>query len=219
MKYLAPSLSLFLVAFALFWKSVDADVKQPFSLVSVDMLEKYVYRGMPNLLTIQVPNAKSVKVTGDGLTKVDDFGHYKFSPGSGTEAKLNVEAIMQNGSKFKDVITLRIGNIPGRRNFFSGFDSYCDIPKLTVEQFDRGKLSATRDFRYEETITVKEFKVRIPGKSIMTVASDSLPENLISDVKKLKKGSQLMFYDIKVKSSLFPTMGCDKNAPILLEVR
>lgn len=192
---------------------------KPFSVVEVDRLEKYVYRGIPNEISVSVPGSKSVNVTGNGLEKLDDSGHYKFTPGGGTTAILRINAVMADGSKFRDSAVLRIGNIPARINYFSGETSnFSSIPKMNFDRLDQGKLTVRRDLRIEETYDIRSFTVKIPGKNPVIMNSDSLSPEIMRDVRKLKRGAQITMYDIKGRSSLFSGMLCDRNGPIVIEI-
>lgn len=220
MKHLQNLVSGMVLVASAFVATDFATAAKPFAVVSVDKLEKFVYRGIPNPITIQVPNAKSVKVSCEGLKKIDEFGHYTFNPGAGTRATVKIEAIMNSGLKYKDSVILRIGNIPSRRNYFAGVTSYYgEIPKLGYDTFDNGKLTIERDYRYEETFKIDGFMVKVPGMAALEMRSDSLSQEAMKSIRKLKRGNQVTIYDIKGKSSLSTMILCDKSHPILLEIK
>jgi hypothetical protein len=76
--------------------SQDTIVYPKLSVVSLDKV-KVVYRGVDNPITVAVPNAKSYKVSRNGVSLQDD-GSYIIRPGLGLETKVYIEIILEDDS-------------------------------------------------------------------------------------------------------------------------
>ena len=59
---------------------------------------KVVYRGIPNSLSIEVPNCKSFTAKAVGLTK-SSINLYNLNPGSGSEVEITIDIVLKNGKK------------------------------------------------------------------------------------------------------------------------
>lgn len=57
--------------------------------IIVNKESKIVYRGIPNSLSIEVPNSKSFTATADGLTMISK-NLYEINPGAGLEVIISV---------------------------------------------------------------------------------------------------------------------------------
>lgn len=79
------------------------------SVISAEKLN-VIYRGVPNPIKIAVPGAKSFSVSAEGykFEKIDSLGNYKLYPGAGKEAKILIEAQMEDGSVLREEKVFRI---------------------------------------------------------------------------------------------------------------
>ena len=89
--------------------TIAIDKPSNISVVSADKMN-VVYRGVPNPISIAVPNAKSFVVSGNGLTFVK--GKYLLSAGLGKETKIIVEIENFDGYKLTEEHIFRIKGLP-----------------------------------------------------------------------------------------------------------
>jgi len=121
--------------FFLFFTSVlfaqNDTIKVPEQTLSVIGLDRMnvVYRGVPNPISIAVNNAKSYKITGNGVSQNED-GKYVIRPESGSETKVYVEIEKLDGSKVVEEHLFRIKGLPSG---FVTLDGYGCNQKCVVE--------------------------------------------------------------------------------------
>ena len=89
--------------------TIAIDKPSNISVVSADKMN-VVYRGVPNPISIAVPNAKSFVVSGNGLTFVK--GKYLLSAGLGKETKIIVEIENFDGYRLTEEHIFRIKGLP-----------------------------------------------------------------------------------------------------------
>jgi len=78
--------------------------------IIVNKESKIVYRGIPNSLSIEVPNCKSFTATADGLTKSSN-NLYNLNPGRGSEVVITIDIVLKNNKKKTEKHVLEIREI------------------------------------------------------------------------------------------------------------
>ena len=74
--------------------------------IIVDKDSKIVYRGIPNILSIEVPNCKSFKASGEGLSLMSK-NIYNLNAGSGLETIITIDIVLKNNKKKTEKIFLK----------------------------------------------------------------------------------------------------------------
>ena len=109
-QYYCILLLLFSFSFYAQNDTIPVVKKVNISVVSADRMN-IVYRGISNPISIAVNNAKSYKITGDGVSQNED-GKYFLKAGSGLETKVLVEIENFDASKVTEEHIFRIKGLP-----------------------------------------------------------------------------------------------------------
>lgn len=195
---------------------------------SVVSLEKVnvVYRGLPNLISIAVPNCKSFTASGIGLYKYAE-GKYQLLPGSGIESIIIIDIVLNDGSTKKEVHKFRIKNIPKAYGAINGLISHQSMILMSKEELKNATISIDfpKDFLYDLNINLKQFVVKIGNKSIVIEGTkftkevidliDKLPINSIFEIQDLKpdKHCDNCCYSIinPIKIMIIETINSEEN--------
>lgn len=166
------------------------------SVVSADKMN-VVYRGLPNPISISVPNCKSFTATGDGLYKNND-GSYQIVPRPGLETTITIEIVLTDNSIKKEEHKFRIKNIPNLYGKINGL--YCNqsILLMTKKELINAEISIDfpKDFVYEMNFELKQFVVEINNKSIV-IAGNKFTNKVIDLINKLPINSRFKITDLK----------------------
>jgi gliding motility-associated protein GldM len=172
--------------------------KPKIGVISVDKLN-VVYRGIQNPISIAVPNAKSFKASGLGVTFSN--GHYFISPGQGNEVIVTLEIILEDDSKVVEEHVFRIKNIPrplGKINN-RNCDSYVT---MDITELKNAKISVYQDdFLFDWNFEVTSFVIKKEKKPAIIVDGNTINENTLSELNRLKKGDIITIAAIKYKVS------------------
>lgn len=200
-------------------KAVKKD--SAYTLLSVDRAKKTIYRGLKNPLTIVVPNAVSTKVEGNGVMKIDDFGHYRISPGTGTTSEIRITATMPDGSTYKDTKIFNVKNVPAPTVHL---DQTKWIPgatagSLTEDDLKKAEISLHMvDFDYDLRFVVTGFRVLFPNGKSLDVEGTKLDAKATEMLKKVRHNAEIKIQNIRVA----PISGDDvllfKSTPISIKV-
>jgi hypothetical protein len=168
--------------------------------ITLDKSTNSVYRGLPNPVTVVVPNAVLVDVQGDGLIKLGD-GHYNLQPGSGKRCKVIVRATMPDGNVFQHSKYFEIRNVPAPIPLFNGVAG--DNPLAMVrEEVASGTISVgMSDFDYDLTFSVTAFSIKFPDKRRFEVKGNRFNNRAMRLLKKCKPGSGIEITGIKTTNS------------------
>lgn len=166
------------------------------SVVSADKMN-VVYRGLPNPISIAVPNCKSFTATGNGLFKNKD-GTYQLVPGSGIESIIILDIILNDGSTKKEEHKFRIKNIPYLYGKINGLYCYQSILLMTKKELINAVISigCPKDFVYELNFELKQFVVEINNKSVV-IEGNKFTKEVIDLINKLPINSTFKIIDFK----------------------
>lgn len=204
-------LLLFIYAFSF---AQNDSIQQPvISFVSTEKM-KIAYRGLPNPISIAVPG-KKFTAEAPGLTKVSE-GKYMLHPEPGVKTIINVTYVDDAGITKIEKHQIRILNMHGLIPALNG-NQVCPACNLrfTIEALNNAEVSAQiPDLLYENLkFEVKGFSVRIPKKEPIIVEGNKFNAEIFSNLKSVKKGSQVIIYDIKTNLPY-----SSKMAPIVFEI-
>lgn len=176
-----------------------AKTDSAYAVFSVDRARKTVYRGMKNPLTIVVPNAVWIKAEGNGLMKLDEFGHYQISPGMGTKAEIKITAGMPDGSTFHETRSINIRNVPNPKVYLS---ETITNGSLTEEQLKKAEVQLVMaDFDYDMEWTVTSFEVMFPYGKKVKVKGNKLDSKALELLKKIKHNVPITISNVAGESS------------------
>lgn len=193
-------LSLLFCQFLLAQNDTASVSKPKLGVISVDKLN-VVYRGIANPISIAVPNAKSFKASGLGVTFSN--GHYFISPGQGNEVVVTLEIILEDDSKIIEEHLLRILNFPpvlGRINNRNCPDC---IVLMKLSELENAEITVY----FENLLTglkfnVSSFSIEFSDNKNIDVNGNKIDENTFNQLKKLKKNSEFKIYNINYTKGL-----------------
>lgn len=166
------------------------------SVVSADKMN-VVYRGLPNPISISVPNCKSFTAIGDGLYKNND-GSYQIVPRAGLETKFTIEIVLLDNSIKKEEHKFRIKNIPNLYGKINGL--YCNqsILLMTRKELINAEISIgfPNDFVFEINFELKQFVVDILNKFIV-IEGNKFTNEVKDLINKLPINSRFKIIDLK----------------------
>ncbi|AWH85735.1 hypothetical protein HYN59_11725 [Flavobacterium album] len=175
---------------------------QNISVISAEKLN-IVYRGIENPIKIAVPGAKSFKAFAkdSALVKTDSVGNYMLRAGSGNEMKIDIEAIMPDGSILHEEKSFKILGLPMLEAAIDG-NVICRICsfELTKQQLIDAKLTVLfPELFYMEPAEAERFEIFIFNKhktQHIKVEGSKMSAEAIAIIKKSKPGTEIMIHKI-----------------------
>ncbi len=186
--------------------------------IIVNKESKIVYRGIPNSLSIEVPNCKSFTATADGLTMISK-NLYEINPGAGLEVIISVEILLKSNKKKIEKFCFKIKGVSGFATTINGRNGFVRMQK---KQF----LDASIKVRFEDKNlnflnNVTGYSLKIPGMTSIQVIGNKIDLNIYEKILKNSSiGDQITISDIRFKvleESLKGGM-CFKTTPIVIEI-
>jgi hypothetical protein len=201
----------------------DLPVKKDsaYALVLVDRTKKTVYRGIQNPLTIIVPNAVSTKVEGAGVMKVDEFGHYKISPGLGTKAEIKITANMRDGSVFKEVRSFNIRNTPAPKCVLTNTKMTAGTSgiSLTDDEIKQAEVAMEMvDFDYDFNFIVTGFEIAFPYDIIIDVEGTKFNGKALDMLSKMKHNTEIKIQNVRTAPLAYGDIVLFRVDPIVIKV-
>ena len=189
-------------------RHTDKDIITPKNL-------KVVYRGIPNELFIDVPNAKSFEVSGNGITKKDK-NTYNLNPAEGIEAIVTINIILKSGKKITENQVFKIRSLPSTSSIFNGIEDR--IIKLQKSSLKNGVVSLIfPDKNLEKIFKITKFTLKISGMGPIVIDGNKIDDKMFEIVnKKVSQGDQLTIYDIKTSSNFGAI--CILTSPIIIQI-
>ncbi|SFB08649.1 GldM C-terminal domain-containing protein [Flavobacterium swingsii] len=176
--------------------SISPVKKGNISVVSADRMN-VVYRGIQNPISIAVNNAKSYKITGDGVSQNED-GKYVLRAGAGTETKVIVEIEKLDGAKVTEEHIFRIKGLPkpiGTLN--DEYSTNGSVLRFTKEELKKAIVNYKMiDFLFNINPEVTQFNLSINNKSI-TVEGNKFNNEALKIINSAKKRDYLIISNIK----------------------
>jgi gliding motility-associated protein GldM len=185
--------------------------------ISADKMN-VVYRGVVNPMTISFAGVTADKVTASapGLSSAGG-GKYNMSPGSGTEAVINVTGTLPDGSKVSDKKTFRIKGIPGPTGTIRGEMGVVKGPKSSLEISTIG--AKLVDFDFEVGLDVVGFNLKVTGQPTVVVSGNKLNPQCKAVLSKAGRGDQVTISEIKTKLVGAGSYLLPRTAPVIYEIQ
>lgn len=175
----------------------DTITKPQHSLISLDKV-KVVYRGIDNLITVAVPNAKEYWVSGPGVSKLDEPNRYLIRPGSGTELKIVVKIIFEDNSFVYEEHVYQIKGLPMPTATLNGNYSTQGLLHFSLEELKSAKLDVIlMDFLFKIDLKITQFTIKVPRKDSLTVQGNIFTDEVFELLKNARKKDYIIISDIK----------------------
>jgi hypothetical protein len=159
---------------------------------------KVIYRGIPNSLFIDVPNSKSFKVYGNGLTMYSKNSYYINPDKESLEVIINIDIVLKNNKKIteKHLFKIRnLGKVIATINFIE--ENNIKLQKSNLK-------GATLRIKFEDEnlkqdfIFITKFKVKIPGRKDIEINGNSIYDKAFEEINKYSsKNDIITIYDIR----------------------
>jgi hypothetical protein len=197
-QYYCILLLLFSFSFYAQNDTIPVVKKTNISVVSADKMN-VVYRGMPNPISIAVPNTKSFTATGDGLTF--ENGKYILRP-TGKEVVINVVYKSKKGVSINEKHLFRIiplPNISYTINNESGC-GHCGAMEFTKKELKDAIIGFTfHDLVYDVfDIKAERFNIHIDGHETMTIMGNKLTDEVFKVIENSKEGTVIIISGVRV---------------------
>ena len=172
---------------------------------------------------MQCPGAKSFTATAkdSALVKIDNLGNYTLRAGSGTEMKINIDAIMKDNSTLHEEKVFRILGLPAPMGLINGENCEICTVNLSKKELEDAIISVgIKDFLYidrnSDFFVAKSFVIIINELEI-PVEGNKLNIEALKIISKLKSGTILIIDNIKYGK--FSVEAIPKRAsPIVIEI-
>jgi hypothetical protein len=176
----------------------DTITKPQHSVISLDKV-KVVYRGIDNLITVAVPNAKEYWVSGPGVSKLDEPDKYLIRPGSGTELKIVVKIIFEDNSFVYEEHVYQIKGLPRPIPTLNDEFSTQGLLTFKLEELKKAELGIKFiDFIYGDfNPYVTQFSIKVPRNPTLTINGNIFNEEVLHLLKKARKKDIILISNIK----------------------
>lgn len=164
--------------------------------IIVDKDSKIVYRGIPNSLSIEVPNCKSFKASGEGLSLMSK-NIYNLNAGSGLETIITVDIVLKNNKKKTEKHLFKInslGNLVATLNYND--ESYIRLQKNKIEQSVLRVKFEDKNLQ-QDFITIRKFKIKIADRKEIEVLGNRIDSDAFQLINKYSRiNDEITIYDI-----------------------
>lgn len=172
------------------------------SVIGLDKMN-VVYRGIPNPISIAVNDAKSFKISGEGVSQNED-GKYIIHPKSGTETKVFVEIEKIDGKNIVEEHTIRIKGLPS--GFVTINSSGCNrkcVVELSKDEIQGAIIDYEMpEFLFDYKINVTQFEIILLDKKYdkigknITIQGNKIDNKTCSIIKKMHNISFLIIHNV-----------------------
>lgn len=176
---------------------------------------KVVFRGIKNELIIDVPNCKSFKASGAGLSLISK-NLYNLNPGAGTEAMITIDIVLKNNEKRTEKHKFEIKNI---KNLVSSINSLSTNIKISKKQLENSLIKVEiPDKNLNLGFRVTGFTIFLKSGKTFEIKGNKIDKLTIERLNRIiQKGDKIKFSDIKFVFSKDTSCGmfCKVNALII----
>lgn len=206
---------IFFLFFSLSIYAQDTLVHSKQSVIALDNMN-VVYRGVPNPISIAVNDAKSYKITGNGVKQNED-GSYTLSPGSGLTTKVYVEITKHDDTVLVEEHEFRIKSLSSPIATINDQYSTNSFLVFNKENLKDAIIRLTiAEFPWEiKLMEIISFKVIYKNKAVF-VEGSKINREALELIMKAKRNSLIIIDDIKFKES--PNVEYRKIKPIFIKL-
>ena len=180
---------------------------------------KVVYRGSSNKLFIDVTHSQSLKLSGNGTSKLSKTTYILY-PGAASEQLITITHALKNNKKVTEKHVFKIKNMATVAPTFNKIigTSVIILPKSA---FKNGVVSAIiPDKNIEEIFEVTGFSIKIPGMGAIVIKGNKIDADTYEKVvKNTSRGDQITVAEIKTRTvkSDYNIM-CIMTAPMIIQI-
>ncbi len=184
------------------------------AVVSADKMN-VVYRGLNNPISVSLPGVSSrdLKVAASGGLLTKSGSGYIIRPGGGNIATINVSAKLSSCISVNSKATFRIKDIPAAMGSVRNQYGTVRMPKSGLANAPIA--AGLPDFEFDLKISVKSFKVKVPGQLTIIVNGSRLNAAAKKVLAKARRGDQINIYDIKATAN---GVNLKKVLPVSIEL-
>lgn len=178
---------------------------------------KVIFRGIKNEILIDVPNCKSFKATGDGLTLISK-NLYNLNPGAGSEVIITIDIVLKNNKKKIEKHVFEIRGIKRPITCFN-YIRGDSIVRAQKSQFKNAKIRViSADKSFNLTFKITQFALKIPGINSIIINGDKIDDGTFEKINKYaSKFDEIVISDIHVKTT--PSFsGCILVNPMVIQL-
>jgi hypothetical protein len=178
---------------------------------------KVIFRGIKNEILIDVPNCKSFKTTGDGLTLISK-NLYNLNPGAGSEVIITIDIVLKNNKKKIEKHVFEIRGIKRPITCFN-YIRGDSIVRAQKSQFKNAKIRViSADKSFNLTFKITQFALKIPGINSIIINGDKIDDGTFEKINKYaSKFDEIVISDIHVKTT--PSFsGCILVNPMVIQL-
>ena len=176
----------------------EALKEQSGALLAADKMN-VLYRGLANPVSGSILGADlaATNLSASGASVSGGRGKWMVTPGGGSSVKLTISGKAPSGKVISQAFDFRIKNIPPPKGEIRGA-SYVSMPVSSISNQTVG--AVLKDFDFPVSFNVVSFKVKVPGKAVLSVNGNSLrpAEGLI---KGLRSGDVVTVFDIQASAT------------------
>jgi hypothetical protein len=184
--------------------TITVEKTSTISVVSADKMN-VVYRGLPNPISISVPNCKSFEATGNGLFKLSD-GKFTLQPGPGIETTITVEIVLNDGSIKKEEHKFIIKDLSKIYGAINGLSCDQCIIEMTKQELKTAVISLDLKMYYDgldiKREKVTSFKIEFLDNNHLIIFDNKLNDKALSIINELKTGSIFKISEIHYPNPL-----------------
>lgn len=172
----------------------EALKEQSGAILAADKMN-VLYRGLSNPVSGSIlgANLEATTLSAPGASVSGGKGKWNVTPGGGNEVTLTIAGKSPSGKTISQPFKFRIKNIPPPRGEIRG-KSYDVMP---ANMISKQTLTATlKDFDFPVSFNVVSFKVKVPGKAVLSVNGSSLAP-VESLTKGLRSGDNIAIFDVQ----------------------
>ncbi|WDF48134.1 gliding motility protein GldM [Chryseobacterium sp. KACC 21268] len=172
----------------------EALKEQSGAILAADKMN-VLYRGLSNPISGSIlgANLDATTLSAPGASVSGGKGKWNVTPGGGNEVTLTIAGKSPSGKTISQPFKFRVKNIPPPRGEIRG-KSYDVMP---ANMISKQTLTATlKDFDFPVSFNVVSFKVKVPGKAVMSVNGSSLAP-VESLTKGLRAGDNIAIFDVQ----------------------
>ena len=137
-------------------------------------------------------------------------------PGTGREVTIVASGKLPDGKVIETKQVFRIKEIPSPSGTVRGETGSL---KMSAENLSISTVGALlEDFDFDLKISVKSFKVKIPGQPTLEVSGTKMDAKAQSAIKRAKRGDLIQIFDIDANITNNNTYKLKKVAPVLIEL-
>lgn len=178
---------------------------------------KVAYRGIKNELIIDVPNCKSFKASGAGLSLISK-NLYNLNPGAGTEAIITIDIVLKNNKKRTEKHKFEIKNI---KSLVSSINSSSTDIKISKKQLENSIIKVEiPDKNLNLGFRVTGFTIFLKKGKIFEIKGNKIDKVTVERLNRhIQKGDKIKISDIKFVFSKDTSCGmfCKVN-PLIIEI-